>query len=176
MKKYFFPLVENPYRKKDLTSAIKVIKSGRITIGKVTQKLEKKFSRKFKIKNSLMVNSGSSANLLAFQCLINPYRKNRLKPGDQVLVPSLCWSTSLWPLVQAGLKPKFIDVDLNTFSINFETVKKNISKKTKAIMNINVLGNCSDIDKIQKLAKKKNIFLVEDNCESLGSKFKNKFL
>lgn len=66
MKKYFFPLVENPYRKKDLTSAIKVIKSGRITIGKVTQKLEKKFSRKFKIKNSLMVNSGSSANLWLF--------------------------------------------------------------------------------------------------------------
>ena len=73
-------------------------------------------------------------------------------------MPAVCWPTSLWPIIQAGLKPKFIDVDLNTFSINFETVKKNLSKKTKAIMNINVLGNCSEIDKIQKLAKKKKYF------------------
>lgn len=176
MKKYFFPLVENPYRKKDLTSAIKVIKSGRITIGKVTQKLEKKFSRKFKIKNSLMVNSGSSANLLAFQCLINPYRKNRLKPGDQVLVPSLCWSTSLWPIIQSGLKPVFIDVDKKTLNIDLKKLVKKINKKTKAIMLVHVLGNSTEMNKLMKIIKKYNLFLVEDTCESLGSKYNGKYL
>ena len=79
------------------------------------------------------------------------------------------------PVIQAGLKPRLIDVDLNTFSINLEIIKKNITNKTKAIMMINVLGNCSDIDEIQKFAKKKGIYLIEDNCESLGSKYKNKY-
>ena len=88
----------------------------------------------------------------------------------------MCWSTSLWPIYQAGIKPKFIDVDLKTFSPNLETIKKNINKKTKAIMLINVLGNCSEIDKIRSFAKKKNIYLIEDNCESLGSIYKNKYL
>lgn len=123
-----------------------------------------------------MVNSGSSANLLAFFALINPMKKNRLKRDDECLIPALCWSTSLWPIIQAGLKPKFIDVDLNTFSPSLETIKKNITKKTKAIMLINVLGNCSEIDKIKYFAKKKNIYLIEDNCESLGSIYKKKNL
>ena len=78
-KKFFYPLLENPYRKKDLDKAIKVIKTGRLTIGDHTDKFEKKFTEKMKTKYSLMVNSGSSANLLALQCLINPYRKKRLK-------------------------------------------------------------------------------------------------
>ena len=78
-KSFFYPLLEDPYRKKDLNKAIKVIKTGKITIGKHTKNFEKKFSSKIKTKFSLMVNSGSSANLLALQCLINPYRKKRLK-------------------------------------------------------------------------------------------------
>ena len=79
MSKIFYPLLENPYRKKDLQSAIKVIKSGKITIGKYTEQFQNIFSKKIRSKNSLMVNSGSSANLLALQCLINPYRKKKIK-------------------------------------------------------------------------------------------------
>lgn len=124
MKKKFYPLVENPFRKKDLNLAIKVIKSGKITLGKYTNNFENLFSKKIGAKNSLMVNSGSSANLLAFQCLINPYRKKRLKIGDQVLIPSVCWSTSLWPIIQSGLKPIFVDVDINTLNINLHDLKK----------------------------------------------------
>jgi len=92
------------------------------------------------------------------------------------LVPAVCWSTSLWPIYQAGLVPKFIDVDLKNYSMSFEAIQKKITKKTKAIMIINVLGNCSEIDKIKNFAKKKNLFLIEDNCESLGSSYKNKLL
>tara|TARA_A100001015_G_C15025518_1_gene730277 strand:- start:2157 stop:3188 length:1032 start_codon:yes stop_codon:yes gene_type:complete len=123
-----------------------------------------------------MVNSGSSANLLAFQCLINPYRKNRLKPGDQVLVPSLCWSTSLWPIIQSGLKPVFIDVDKKTLNIDLKKLVKKINKKTKAIMLVHVLGNSTEMNKLMKIIKKYNLFLVEDTCESLGSKYNGKYL
>ena len=118
MSKYFYPLVKNPYRNKDIVEAIKVLKSCKLTSGKVTRKFQDYFSKKLKLKNSLMVNSGSSANLLAFQCLINPYRKKKLNPGDEVLIPALCWSTSLWPIIQSGLKPKFVDIDLKTLNID----------------------------------------------------------
>ena len=94
-----------------------------------------------------MVNSGSSANLLALQCLINPYRKKRLNPGDEVLIPSLCWSTSLWPIIQSGLSPKFVDVDLDSLNINLKYCKayykhkRMESKLYKLKVNIKVKKN-----------------------------------
>ncbi len=124
MKKFFYPLIENPYRNKDIIEGIKILKSKKLTIGPKTDEFQKYFSKILKTKFSTMVNSGSSANLLAFQCLINPYRKNRLKPGDEVLIPSVCWSTSLWPIIQSGLKPKFVDVDLQSLNIDLNDLKK----------------------------------------------------
>ena len=171
-----YPLLENAFSNQDINSAIKVVKSRRLTMSKKTMEFEKKFSKFIKSNYCLMVNSGSSANLLAFFALTNPLKKNKLKVGDECLIPALCWSTSLWPIVQSGLVPKFIDVDLKTFSPNLDIIKKNYTKKTKAIMLINVLGNCSEIDKIRQFARKKKIYLVEDNCESLGSIYKGKNL
>ena len=176
MAKYFYPLIENPYRTKDINSAIKVLKTNRLTIGPQTEKFQKEFSRKIKTKFSLMVNSGSSANLLAVQCLINPYRKKRLNVGDEVLIPALCWSTSLWPIIQSGLKPKFVDIDYNTLNIDIEDLKKKIGKKTKAILLVHVLGNCTNMDQLMDIIKKRKLILIEDTCESLGSKFKKKYL
>ena len=176
MNKFFYPLIENPYRKRDINEAIKVLKSKKLTIGPVTDKFQKNFTRKLGSKFSLMVNSGSSANLLALQCLINPYRKKRLKPGDEVLIPSLCWSTSLWPIIQSGLKPKFVDIDLKSLNINLNDLKKKISKKTKAILIVHVLGNCVDMSELMRVVKKHNLILIEDTCESLGTKYKNKYL
>ena len=176
MNKYFYPLIENPYRKKDLNAAKKVISSGRITIGKHTDLFEKKFSNKLKNKYSLMVNSGSSANLLAIQCLINPYRKKRLRIGDEILIPALCWSTSLWPIIQSGLKPVFVDIDPKTLNIDLNLLQKKITNKTKAIMLVHVLGNSTEMDLLLKIIKKNKLILIEDTCESLGSKFKNKYL
>jgi CDP-6-deoxy-D-xylo-4-hexulose-3-dehydrase len=174
--KFNYPLLENAFTKGDISEGIKVIKSEKLTMGAKTIEFEKKFSKFIKSKYCLMVNSGSSANLLAMFALINPKKKNRLKRGDECLVPAVCWSTSLWPIYQAGLVPKFIDVDLKNYSMSFEAIQKKTTKKTKAIMIINVLGNCSEIDKIKNFAKKKNLFLIEDNCESLGSSYKNKLL
>ena len=176
MNKYFYPLIENPYRKSDINEALKVLKSKRLTIGPVTDKFQNSFTKKLGSNFSLMVNSGSSANLLALQCLINPYRKKRLKPGDEVLIPSLCWSTSLWPIIQSGLKPKFVDIDLDSLNINLNDLKKKISKKTKAILIVHVLGNCADMSELMRIVKKHNLILIEDTCESLGTKYKNKYL
>ena len=176
MKNIFHPLVENPYRKKDIDAAVKVLKTNKITIGPITNKFENIFRKKLKTNFSLMVNSGSSANLLALQCLINPYRKQRLKRGDEVLIPSLCWSTSLWPIIQSGLIPKFVDVDVNTLNINIEDLKKKVSKKTKAILIVHVLGNCTDMNELMKIKKRNKLILIEDTCESIGTKFKNRYL
>ena len=103
--KYFYPLLEDAFFEEDIFSAIKVLLSKKLTMGEVTKKFEKAFAKFIGSKYALMVNSGSSANLLAMFASINPMRKNRAKYGDEALIPSLCWSTSLWPIVQAGLKP-----------------------------------------------------------------------
>ena len=174
--KYLFPLKDSTFRNKDLIEGINVIFSGDVTMSRVTKRFEKAFSKKIKSPYSLMVNSGSSANLLAFQCLINPYRKQRLKKGDEVLIPSICWSTSFWPIIQSGLKPIFVDVDRENFNINLKDLKKKISRKTRALILVHVLGNSTNMEKLMKILKKKKIILIEDTCESIGAKYKNKFL
>ncbi len=176
MSEFFYPLVKNPYRNKDIAEAIKVLRSCKLTAGKVTRKFQDYFSKKLRLKNSLMVNSGSSANLLAFQCLINPYRKKKLNTGDEVLIPALCWSTSLWPIIQSGLKPRFVDIDLKTLNIDLNDLKKKITKKTRALMLVHVLGNSTNMVDLVKIIKKNKLILIEDTCESLGSKYKNKYL
>jgi CDP-6-deoxy-D-xylo-4-hexulose-3-dehydrase len=173
-KKY--PLLENAFSNFDILKGINVLLSRRITMSQITKRFERQFGKFIGSKYCLMVNSGSSANLLAFFALINPKKKNRLKRGDECLVPAVCWSTSLWPIIQSGLKPRFIDVELNNFSPSLKIIKKNINKKTKAVILINILGNCSEIDSIRDFLNKKKIYLIEDTCEALGSKYKNKYL
>ena len=174
--RYFYPLNSDNMRKQDLAEGIKVILSGRLTMSNITQKFEDIFKKKLNLKYSLMLNSGSSANLLAFQCLTNPYRKKRLKPGDEVLIPAICWSTSLWPIIQSGLKPVLVDVDRDTFNISLKDLESKITKKTKALMLVHVLGNSANMKKLINIVKKKKLILIEDTCESLGSKFQNKYL
>ena len=173
MARLIYPLTESVLEKADLNAAIKVINSKKITMGEKTKKIENYFNKKIVKINSLMVNSGSSANLLIFQCLINPMVK-KLKPGDEVLVPAICWSTSLWPIIQSGLKVKFVDIDIETLNISLIDLEKKVSRKTKALMLVHALGNCADMTKLTDICKKNNIILIEDTCEALGSTFKNK--
>ena len=175
-KTFSYPLHSNGYSTHDINAGISVLLSGQLTMSKKTKEFEKYFAKKIGAKYCLMVNSGSSANLLALFCAVNPLRKNHLKKKDECLVPAVCWSTTLWPIIQVGLTPKILDVNIDNFSLDLNTIKKNITKKTKAIMVVNVLGNCAELDKIRKYADEKNIILIEDNCESLGSVYKNKYL
>ena len=175
MIKSVYPLTESVLEKVDLDAAIKVINSKKITMGKKTIEIEEYFKNNIVKTNPLMVNSGSSANLLIFQCLINPLVK-KLKIGDEVLIPAICWSTSLWPIIQSGLKVKFVDIDNNSLNIDLEDLKKKITKKTKALMLVHALGNCTDMDKLVKICKRNKLILIEDTCEALGSTFKKKAL
>ena len=170
-----YPLTNTVLDNDDIESGVKVLKSKWITMGRETLKFENTFLKKISNRPSIMVNSGSSANLLIFQCLINP-KVNKLKKDDEVLIPAICWSTSLWPIIQSGLKVKFVDIDLKTLNLDLDDFEKKITKKTKALMLVHAMGNCADMEKIVKICKKKNIILIEDTCEALGSKYKGKQL
>ena len=141
-----------------------------------TRKFEEAFAKKLKVKYAVMANSGSSANLLSTFAACNPLRKNRFKRGDEVIVPALCWPTSLWPLYQAGLKIKFIDVDPKTLNVDADNLISKINKRTKVIALVNILGISANNKKIVNYARKKNIIIIEDNCEGLGAKLNNKYL
>ncbi len=175
-KEQRYPLLEKGFTSNDIMRGIEVLLSRKITMSNLTKKFEKEFSKFIGSKYALMVNSGSSANLLASFALINPLKKNKLRPGDKFIIPTTCWSTSLWPLVQCGLKPKFIDINPNTFCLNEKLLEKKEFKNSKVIMNIHILGNSPNIERIAKFAKENKMYLIEDTCEALGSKFKSKFL
>jgi len=172
----FYSLVGEPFIKEDMIAGIETLLSGRITMSKITKKFEQKFADYIGSKHALMVNSGSSANLLAVFSSINPRNKNKLRQNDECLIPAICWSTSLWPIVQAGLKPKFVDVELNSFNLDLNKLEKKITSKTKAIMAVHVLGNSAKMSELMRIVKKYNLTLIEDTCESLGSTYNGKYL
>ena len=169
-----YPLLEKGFTSEDIMRGIEVLLSRKLTMSDITKKFENKFSNYVGSKYALMVNSGSSANLLSAFALVNPKKKKRLKPGDRFIIPAICWSTSLWPLVQCGLKPEFIDVDRLNYCLDVNLLNK--STKAKAIMNIHILGNSTNMDKLNNFIKSKNMYMIEDTCEALGSKFKSKHL
>ena len=155
LKKY--SLLDDAFSKQDIIEGIKVILSKKITMSKITLEFEKYFAKSIGSKYAVMVNSGSSANLLAVFAACNPLRKNKFKPGDEAIIPSVLWSTSLWPLVQAGLKPVFVDIDPLTLNADIKLLLSKITYKTKLIMAIHVLGNSTDIETLRKICvKKKN--------------------
>ena len=174
--KNIYPLSPDSFSNEDIIKGIEVLLTKKITMSEITKKFEKEFAKFIGSKYALMVNSGSSANLLATFALINPLKRNKLNRGDECLIPSLCWSTSLWPIVQAGLIPKFVDIDPKTLNISISDLKNKISKKTKAIMSVHVLGNSTNMNELMKIVKKNKLYLIEDTCESLGSTFNNRYL
>ena len=161
--------------KKEKLKLIKFIKnSEKLSMGKNVEKFEKKFSTFLKCKSSIMVNSGSSANLLLLQALKN---LNKIKSGDEIGFSALTWSTNLMPIMQLGLKPVPIDVNLKTLNVSPENLTAALKKnKIKCLFLTNVLGFADNILEISRICKKRKILLIEDNCESLGSEFKGKKL
>jgi len=147
-----------------------VIDSGHFTMGRQVQAFEEAFARFVGSRFAVMVNSGSSANLLAVAALF--FRKdNPLKAGDEVIVPAVSWATTYYPLHQYGLKLVFVDVDIHTFNMDLEQLRDAITDKTRAIFAVNLLGNPMDYTALNQLIAGKNIALLEDNCESLGATF-----
>lgn len=167
MKKIYYGMAV--YDKKEINACIKVLKQSKLCLmdGPKVKELEKKVASIFGKKYGLMVNSGSSANLLALASL-------RLKKNDEIITPALTFSTTVSPIIQLGLKPKFIDVDINKFVVKPDQIINNISKKTKALMIPNLLGNLANWPAIRKIAKKYKIKIIEDSADTIGYKIKDR--
>lgn len=170
---YAFPLVDSSYDNKEILRCIETLLSGQLTMGRQVHEFEKAFAAHIGAPYAVMVNSGSSANLLAVAAAINPLREKRLEVGDYVAVPSVCWSTSVWPLVQLGLKPVLIDIDPTTLNLSIESFLGALSKyPIKGVMMVHVLGNSTDLGALLEIVEKEDLLLIEDTCESLGSNYR----
>ena len=166
-------LHEPTFGSEEILAAVDTMLSTRVTMGKKVKKFEKEYAEKYEHDYGVMVNSGSSANLLAVAALSNPLLENGLKPGDEVIVPALSWATTVWPLIQHNLVPVFVDCCPKTLNIDVNQLESAVNEKTKAIMLVHVYGNPCDMDGIMNIAKKHNLTVIEDSCESMGAKYNN---
>ena len=172
---YKFPLSCDSWDHEELEAISQVVKDRFFTMSTKVKKFEEEFSDYIGSKYSIMVNSGSSANLLMVASLFyTSDNKKRLKRGDEVIVPAVSWSTTYYPLYQYGLKIKFVDIDIETLNYDLKKLKLAVSNKTKVILAVNLLGNPNNFTEIKKIIGNKDILLIEDNCESLGAEFGNK--
>jgi CDP-4-dehydro-6-deoxyglucose reductase, E1 len=160
----------------EVMAMLEVMLSTRVTMGPKVIGFEREIADYFNVSEAITNNSGSSANLLAIAALTNPATKNGLKPGDEVVVPALSWSTTVWPLIQHNLIPVFVDIDPETLNIDPEAIKDAVTENTKAIMIVPVYGNPCDMDSIMEICDDFNLQLIEDNCESLGAYYDGKLL
>ena len=172
---YKYPLATATWDQAEYDALQSVITSGMFTMGPKVFEFERQFASYLGAKHCVMVNSGSSANLLMVAALF--YSKNldlALKPGDEVIVPAVSWSTTYYPLHQYGLKIKFVDIDLQTLNYDLDALEKAVTDNTRLIMAVNLLGNPNDFDRIKAIIGTRKITLIEDNCESLGAEFQGK--
>ena len=168
-----YPLASSTWDEKEIEAINGVIAKDMYTMGAGVKQFEEDFASYVNSKYAVMVNSGSSANLIAVAAMF--FTKNpKLKRGDEVIVPAVSWSTTYYPLAQYGLKLKFVDVDLHTLNFDLEQLKNAVSDSTKMILAVNLLGNPNNFDAINEIIGDKDIILMEDNCESMGAEFKGK--
>lgn len=171
-----FPLVIPPYNSDEVKEAIDSLLSTYVTMGKKCYQFEDDFAKYIGLKYGLFVNSGSSANLIALSILSSPLVHNPICPGDEVITSAVTWSTTVFPIYDIGATPVFVDSNPDTMTMDVQQIEEAISEKTKAIMPVHLLGNPCDMEKIMSLAKKYNLYVIEDCCEAHGSTFKNKMI
>jgi len=167
------PLASSGLRESDIELINQVLRSGNLTMGTEVKKFEKLMCEYLKVKHFVMVNSGSSANLLMFEALLRPTKsKPRLHLGDGILVPAIAWPTTIWPIIQLGLVPKFVDIDPKTLAIDLIKAQDLIDSTkipVAGIFPIHPLGFAIPPSHLKKFIEKNNLLLINDTCESLGS-------
>lgn len=165
-----YPLASSSWDGEEIAAMQKVIASGQFTLGEHVARFERDFAAFVGSTYCVMVNSGSSANLLMVAALF--YSKvHLLQRGDEVIVPAVSWPTTYYPLYQYGLKLKFVDIDSETLNFDIKQLEQAVTEKTRMIFAVNLLGNPNDFAEIRRIIGKKDILLLEDNCESLGAEF-----
>jgi CDP-6-deoxy-D-xylo-4-hexulose-3-dehydrase len=171
------PLNAPTFNEDEIVEAVHCLLTQNVTMGEKVRTFERQFAEYLGIRHAVMVNSGSSANLLAMAALANPLcpARYRLQPGDEVLVPAVTWPTTLWPVINLGLVPVLVDADPRTLNLDPAAARAALSPKTKAIFVAHILGNAADMDALQALCRERNLVLLEDSCESLGTTYRGKY-
>ena len=171
------PVTGKVFGKEELSAAVQASLDFWLTSGPYTEKFESRFAKTVGMRHAFMVNSGSSANLLALTSLTSPKHGDRaLRAGDEVLTVAAGFPTTVTPILQNNLIPVYVDVDLETYVANGEALESAIGPKTKAIMMAHTLGNPFNLDLVQKLAEKHNLWLIEDSCDALGGTYRGQTL
>jgi CDP-6-deoxy-D-xylo-4-hexulose-3-dehydrase len=164
----FYPLAADTMGPEERAAIAQVIESGRYTVGPRVAEFEQNFADYHGQKYAVMVNSGSSANLIATASLF--FRKeNPLQRGDAVIVPAISWATTYHPLAQYGLKMQIVDVDLQTLNMDIGQLEAALTPRTKMIVAVSILGNPANLPEIKAFADKHGLYMMEDNCESLDA-------
>lgn len=175
--KTYVPVSGKVFDNEEINNAIEAARDGWWTEGRFGKEFESSFKKFLGVKYVSLVNSGSSANLLALASLTSScFGEKRLKPGDEFITTPVAFPTTVNPGVLYGLKPVFIDAEIDTLNINAEKIEKAIGKKTKLIMIAHTLGKPFDLSTVLKLVEKYNLWLIEDCCDALGSKYDGKLL
>jgi len=165
-----YPLAFSTWGHEEVDAIKRVIDTDMYTMGKHVKKFEKEFAETFRSPNAVMVNSGSSANLLMLSLL-----KWKYKLSGDIIVPVVGWATTYFPISQNGFRLNFVDVDPNTWNIDVSKIEAAITPETCAIMPVNLLGNSCDYTRITELCAEHKLMLIEDNCESMGAKYHDSF-
>ncbi|RCV66173.1 CDP-6-deoxy-D-xylo-4-hexulose-3-dehydrase [Methanophagales archaeon] len=175
--KSYIPYSGRVYDEKEMISLVDSALDFWLTAGKFAKQFEKEFAKFLGAKYCLLTNSGSSANLLAISALTSPKlgEEKRLKPGDEVITVAAAFPTTVNPIIQNNLVPLFLDVDVGTYNIQADKIEEALSEKTKAIFLAHTLGNPFNLDKVLEICEKYNLWLIEDNCDALGSKYNGKY-
>jgi CDP-6-deoxy-D-xylo-4-hexulose-3-dehydrase len=171
----YIPVTGKVLDAEDLIYGVDSVLDGWLTTGRFGEAFENDFAKWFGSRTSLLVNSGSSANLVAFYTLTSPkLGKRQVLPGDEIITVAAGFPTTINPMVQYGCVPVFIDVDIPTYNIKVELIEDAITPKTKGIMIAHALGNPFNLSVVMEIAKKHNLWVIEDDCDSLGATYEGK--
>lgn len=166
-----YSLSNDTWGDEEIRAAHEVIDSRFFTMGKRVSEYEREFAKKFGSKHAVMSNSGSSANLLNMAALVY---SGRMHVGDEVLVTAVSWSTTYFPIVQMGLRPRLVDIELGTLNVDIAQLEAALTPRTKAVMAVNLLGNPNRFDSLLEFCERHHLILIEDNCESMGATYDGK--
>ncbi|KXS43213.1 MAG: CDP-6-deoxy-D-xylo-4-hexulose-3-dehydrase [Candidatus Frackibacter sp. T328-2] len=171
------PFARRIYDEKEMMSLVDSALDFWLTAGRYAEEFEEKFADYFGLKSCALVNSGSSANLIALTAFTSPkLGDKRLKPGDEVVTVAAGFPTTVNPIIQNGLIPVFVDVDLGTYNVNIEQLRQAISPKTKAIMLAHTLGNPFNLEAVMEIAKEHDLYVIEDCCDAVGSTYNDELV
>lgn len=169
-----FPLTSSTWGEEEIAAIHRVIESERYTMGPEVDSFEREFAAFFGSRHAVMVNSGSSANLLALAGLLY-HPDGLLRPGDEILVPAVSWSTTFFPVHQVGCVLRFVDVDPATLNLDLDKLENAVTPKVKAVLAVNLLGNPNEFDRLKRFCDSRGLILIEDSCESMGATYAGRY-